>query len=329
MHSYARLATGKLAAAGIAALLVSPAPGVLAQSYPDRPIRLVTPYGAGGSYDGLARLLAQKLGEQVGQQVVVDNRPGASGRIGMGIAIKAPADGYNILILGNTQTIVPSVYKKAPYDLAKDIQPITMIAFITNVLVIHPSLPARTVQEFVALAKAKSGALKFGSGGTGGITHLAGELFNSLAGTDITHVPYKAGALAMNAVLGNEVQMNILNMLNSAPHVRSGKLRGLGVTGLKRSAFLPELPTLNDSGVKGYEVVEFYAMAAPAGLPGPLLARLHAEITKAVAAADLQERFKVQSAEPVIMTPEETRKFILAEQDKYGKIVRTVGITAE
>lgn len=302
---------------------------VSAQTFPDRPLRLIAPYGAGGSYDGIARLLALKLGEQFGQQVVVDNRPGAAGRIGMGIAIKTPADGYNLLILGNTQTIVPSVYKSAPYDLAKDIQPITMIAFITNVLLVHPSVPAKTVQEFAALAPAKPNSMWFSSGGTGGITHLAGELFASLAGAQMPHVLYKSGALAMNALLGNEVHMNVLNMLNAVPHVRSGKLRGLGVTGLKRSAFLPELPTLNESGLKGYEVVEFYAMAAPAGLSKALLARLHAEMTKAVASADLQEKFKVQSAEAVTMSPDETRAFILAEQDKYGKVVRSVGITAE
>jgi tripartite-type tricarboxylate transporter receptor subunit TctC len=320
-----RVAAGALAVA----LATVMAQGALAQNFPDRPLRLIAPYGAGGSYDGIARLLALKLGEQVGQQVVVDNRPGASGRIGMGIAIKTPADGYNILILGNSQTIVPSVYKSAPYDLGKDIQPITMVAFITNVLLVHPSVPAKTAQEFVALAKAKPNTMRFSSGGTGGITHLAGELFAAMAGVQMSHVPYKSGALAMNAVLGNEVQMNVLNMLNAAPHVRSGKLRGLGVTGLKRSAFLPDLPTLNEAGLKGYEVVEFYAMAAPAGIAKPLLARLHSEMVKAVASADLQEKFRVQSAEPVTMSPEETRAFILAEQDKYGKIVRAVGITAE
>ena len=314
---------------GVLALLLGFSTAAAAQGFPERPLRLLAPYGAGGSYDGIARLLAQKLSEQFGQQVVVDNRVGASGRIGMAIAIKMPPDGYNVLILGNTQTIVPSVYKAAPYDLAKDIQPITMIAFITNVLVIHPSIPAKTVQEFVALAKAKPGTIKFGSGGTGGITHLAGELFGSLSQTQVVHVPYKFGAAAMNALLGNEVQFNILNMLNAAPHVRSGKLRGLAVTGLKRSEFLPELPTLNDSGVKGYEIVEFYAMAAPAGLPKPMLARLHAEMLKAVDAPDFQASLKKVSAEPVTMSPAETHRFILKEQAKYAAIVKTVGITPD
>lgn len=320
---------GGMRAAAILAIVVCAAAHGAEQTFPERPLRLLAPYGAGGSYDGLARLLAQKLSEQFGQQVVVDNRVGASGRIGMAIAIKMPADGYNVFILGNTQTIVPSVYKTSPYDLRKDIQPITMIAFITNVLVIHPSVPAKTTEEFVALAKAKPGTIRFGSGGTGGITHLAGELFGSLSQTQVVHVPYKFGAAAMNALLGNEVQFNILNMLNAAPHVRSGKLRGLAVTGLKRSEFLPELPTLNDSGVKGYEIVEFYAMAAPVGLSKPLLTRLHTEMVKAVGAPDFQASLKKVSAEPVTMSPQETHRFILAEQAKYAAIVKSVGITPD
>ena len=328
MFATARFICRPLAAGVLAVALCASAHGA-EQTFPERPLRLLAPYGAGGSYDGLARLLAQKLSEQLGQQVVVDNRVGASGRIGMAIAIKMPPDGYNFFILGNTQTIVPSVYKAAPYDLAKDIQPITMIAFITNVLVIHPSIPAKTTEEFVALAKAKPGTIRFGSGGTGGITHLAGELFGSLSQTQVVHVPYKFGAAAMNALLGNEVQFNILNMLNAAPHVRSGKLRGLAVTGLKRSEFLPELPTLNDSGVKGYEIVEFYAMAAPAGLAKPMLTRLHAEMVKAVGAQDFQASLKKVSAEPVTMTPQETHRFIRAEQAKYAAIVKSVGISAD
>ena len=324
MHRFSSFRSAALCAAALCVSMHG-----LAQSFPERPLRLLAPYGAGGSYDGLARLLAHKLAEQLGQQVVVDNRVGASGRIGMAIAIKMAPDGYNVFILGNTQTIVPSVYKSAPYDLAKDIQPITMIAFITNVLVIHPSVPAKTVQEFVALAKARPGTVKFGSGGTGGITHLAGELFGSLSQTQVVHVPYKFGAAAMNALLGNEVQFNILNMLNAAPHVRSGKLRGLAVTGMKRSEFLPELPTLHDAGVKGYEIVEFYAMAAPVGLPKPLLSRLHAEMVKAVGTSDLQASLKKVSAEPVTMTPEETHRFILNEQAKYAAIVKSVGITPD
>jgi len=301
----------------------------LAQSFPSRPLRLLTPYGAGGSYDGLSRVMAEKLSEQLAQQVIVDNRPGAAGRIGMAIAVKLAPDGYNLFMIGNTQTIVPSVYGKAPYDLKSDFDGLSMVATITNVLVVNPKVPAKTVQELVTFAKAKPGAMRFGSGGTGGITHLAGELFKSLTGTDIIHVPYKFGAQAMTAVVGGEIEINILNMLNAGPHVVSGRLRGLGVTGLKRSRFLPDLPTLNESGVKGYEIVEFYAFVVPTKTPRALVKRLHDEIAKAVNSSDIKERFNALSSEALILSPEETKGFILREQDKYAKIVKDVGIKAD
>jgi tripartite-type tricarboxylate transporter receptor subunit TctC len=228
---------GRWLLAASASLVIATAS--FAQDFPNRPLRLLTPYGAGGSYDGLSRVMAEKLSEQLGQQVIVDNRPGAAGRIGMAIAVKLPPDGYNFLMIGNTQTIAPSVYGKVPYDLERDFDGLSMVATITNVLVVNPKVPAKSAREFISLARAKPGAMRFGSGGTGGITHLAGELFKSMTGTDIVHVPYKSGALAMNAVLGGEVEMNVLNMLNAGPHVRAGRLRGLGVSGLKRSSFLP------------------------------------------------------------------------------------------
>ena len=312
-----------------AALLICIAATAGAQEFPSRPVRLLTPYGAGGSYDGLSRVMADKLSRQLGQQVIVDNRPGAAGRIGMALGTRLAPDGYNILMIGNTQTIAPSVHGKVPYDLDKDFDGLGMVAIITNVLVIHPGVPAKSVQEFVSVLKAKPGALRFGSGGTGGITHLAGELFKSMTGTNMIHVPYKAGALAMNAVVGGEVEMNILNMLNSAPHVRSGRLRGLGVTGAKRSHFLPELATLDESGVKGYEVVEFYAFVVPAKTPRALVKRLHSEIGAAVGSSELKERFTNLSSEPLLLSPEETKAYILREQAKYAKIVKEVGIVAD
>lgn len=315
---------------GATALLFFAAVGVCsAQDYPNRPLRLLTPYGAGGSYDGLSRVMAEKLTEQFGQQVIVDNRPGAAGRIGMAIGVKLAPDGYNLLMIGNTQTIAPSVYGKAPYDLERDFDGLSMVATITNVLVINPKVPAKTVREFVSLAKSKSGTIRFGSGGTGGITHLAGELFKSMTGTNLIHVPYKFGAQAMTAAVGGEIEMNILNMLNAAPHVRSGRLRGLGVSGLKRSSFLPELPTLDESGIKGYEIVEFYSMVVPAKTPAALVKRLHAEVVKAVNSNELKDRFKNLSSEPVTASPAETKAHILREQAKYAKIVKDVGIKAE
>lgn len=302
---------------------------VVAQDFPSRPMRLLTPYGAGGSYDGLSRVMATKLSEQFGQQMVVDNRPGAAGRIGMTAAIAMPPDGHNLMMIGNSQAVVPSIYQKVPYDLARDIAPIAMLGTVTNVVVVHPSVPARTVKELVALSKAKSGAIRFGSGGTGGITHLAGELLKSMSGAALEHVPYKSAAQATIANVGGEIEMNVLNMLNAAPHVRANRLRGLAVTSLQRSPFLPELPTLNESGLKGYDIVEFYVLAAPAGTPAPLILRLHSEITKAVAAKDVREKFANLSAEPAIMAPEATRAFVLEEQKKYAKIVKDIGIKPE
>lgn len=303
--------------------------GFAADAYPSRPLRIVAPYGAGGSYDVIARIMAQKLGEQLGQQVVVDNRPGATGRIGMEIGVKSTPDGYTLIVVGSSQTIAPSVHVSVPYDLKDSIAPIMLFANISNTLVVHPSVPAQTVGEFVALAKAKPGTIRYGSGGTGGITHLMGELFANLTGTSLVHVPYKAGALAMNAQLGNEVQMNFLNMLNAIPHIQSGRLKGLAVTGLTRSQFLPALPTLDESGAKGYEAQEFHSLAFPGGTPSAIVMRMHGELSKALESEEIKKKLSQQTAEPVATTPEQTRKFLLAEQAKYAKIVKAVGLKPE
>jgi tripartite-type tricarboxylate transporter receptor subunit TctC len=302
---------------------------ITAQSFPTRPVRLIAPYGAGGSYDLIARILAQKLSEQLGQQVIVDNRAGAAGRIGMDLAVKAAPDGYTLVTVGNSQVIVPIVYGKAPYDLARDITPITTLATITNTLIVNPGIPARSVSELVALSKSKTNTVRFGSGGTGGITHLMGEYFKSMSGADITHVPYKAGVLSVNATLGGEIEMIFLNAFQAAPLVQSGKLRGLAVTSLQRSRFLPSLPTLDESGLKGYEVLEFHSLAAPRGLPADILKALHAEISKAVSSREVMDKLTQQAAEPSVRSPEQLRQFIQAEHDKYEKIVKTVGIKPE
>ncbi|MGZ5116450.1 MAG: Bug family tripartite tricarboxylate transporter substrate binding protein [Burkholderiales bacterium] len=301
----------------------------MAQAYPNRPVRLIAPYGAGGSYDLIARIVAQKLGEQMGQQVIVDNRPGAAGRIGMETAVKAAPDGYTLVTIGNSQVIVPIVYGKAPYDLARDITPITTTATITNTLIVNPSLPARSVAELVALSKSKPQTIRFGSGGTGGITHLMGEYFKSMSGADVTHVPYKAGIMSVNATLGGEIEMIFLNAFQAAPLIQSGKLRGLAVTSLQRSRFLPSLPTLDESGLKGYEVLEFHSIAAPRGLQADVLKRLHSEIAQAVSSRDVTEKLTQQAAEGSVRSPEQLRQFIKTEHDKYEQIVKTVGIKPE
>jgi tripartite-type tricarboxylate transporter receptor subunit TctC len=316
-------------ALAIAALCLYVSASARADDYPNRPLRLLAPYGAGGSYDALSRVMAAKLGEQLGQQVIVDNRPGAAGRIGMALAVKMAPDGYNLVMIGNSQAVVPSVYASVPYDLARDITYLAMVGTITNVLVVHPSVNARSPQELVALSKAKPGTIRFGSGGTGGITHLCGELFKSMSGAAITHVPYKSAAQTTNANVGGEIEMNILNMVNAAPLVRAGRLRGLAVTSLKRSPFLPDLPTLDESGLKGYEIIEFYVLAVPAGAAKPLVSRLHKEIVKAVNAADVKEKYANLSADPVTTTPEQTRAYVLTEEKKYARIVKDVGIKPE
>ena len=300
-----------------------------AQTFPTKPVRVVVPFPAGGGVDATARIVGQKLAEQMGQQVIVDNRPGAAGRIGMETAVKAAPDGYTLVTIGNSQVIVPLVYGKAPYDLARDIAPITTVATVTNTLLVHPSLPVKMVADLVAHTKAKPNSTRFGSGGTGGITHLMGEYFKSMSGADVTHVPYKAGIVAVNSILGGEIEMIFLNAFQAAPLVQSGRLRGLAVTSLQRSRFFPSLPTLDESGLKGYEVLEFHSLAGPAGLPADILKRLHTEIATAVNSRDVTDKLLAQAAEPSIRSPEQLRALVRTEHEKYGRIVKSVGIKPE
>lgn len=300
-----------------------------AQSYPNRPIRFILPYSPGGSYDAVARLIGQALTERWGQQVIIENRPGAAGRIGMDIVIKATPDGYSLAMLGNNQTITPSVYRTVGYDLARDIDPVGMVATITNVLVLHPSVPAHSVAQLIALAKEKPGTINFGSGGTGGITHLAGELFKSMTGVNIVHVPFKGGAFAVIGTVGGQTQMMLLNTLNAVPHVRANRLRGLAVTSLKRSGYIPELPTLDESGLKGYEIVEWYAVAVPTGTPKQIIGKLSGEIAGIMSSSDMKGKLARQNADPAPGKPEELRAFLKADLAKYARIVRDAGIKPE
>jgi len=323
MFSITRVALGAMVACSFLAAEVG------AQSYPNRPIRFILPYSPGGSYDAVARLIGLALTARWGQQVVVDNRPGAAGRIGMDIVIKSTPDGYSLAMLGNNQTITPNVYRKVGYDLTRDIDPVGMVATITNVLVLHPSVPAHTVAQLIALAKEKPGTINFGSGGTGGITHLAGELFKSMTGVDIVHVPFKGGAFAVIGIVGGQTQMMLLNMLNAVPHINANRLRGLGVTGLKRSGYLPALPTLDESGLKGYEIVEWYAVAVPAGTPKQIVGRLSSEITAIMNSPGTKEKLARQNADSAPGKPEELRAFLKADLAKYARIVRDAGIKPE
>ena len=300
-----------------------------ADPWPNRPLRVIVPYGVGGSYDAIARVVSSRLAEQISQPVIVDNRPGAAGRIAMELAVKSPSDGYVLVVIGNSQTIVPSVHVKVPYDLARDLAYVSMVATVANALLINPSVPVQTIGEFVALSRAKPGTLRFGSGGTGSSGHLACELIRSMTGADLTHIPYKGAALAVTALLSNEVQMYVSNLVNAAPQVQSGKLRALAVTGLQRSPMLPGVPTLDETVAKGYDIVEFHGMAMPRGTPAGIIARLNREIDKALGSAELRARFATQGAEPAPSAPQSFERFVLAEQANYAKIVRSVGLKPE
>jgi tripartite-type tricarboxylate transporter receptor subunit TctC len=299
------------------------------EHWPAHPLRVIVPYGVGGSYDAIARVMANQLSDQLGQQLIVDNRAGAAGRIGMDLAVKAPPTGYTLVVIGNSQAIVPSVHVNVPYNLERDFAYVSMVASVPNALLLQPAVPAQTIAEFVALAKAKPGTLRWGSGGTGSSGHLACELFRSMTGADIVHVPYKGAALAITALLANEVQAYVSNLVNAVPQVQAGKLRALAVTGLNRAAALPNVPTLNETVAKGYDMVEFHGIAAPKGTPPAIVTRLNREIAKALASADTRTRFAQQGADPAPSTPQAFERFVLAEQAKYAGIVRSIGMKPE
>lgn len=299
------------------------------QSYPTRTVRFVLPYSPGGSYDAVARVLAQALSERLGQPVIVENRPGAATRIGTEVLVKSAPDGHSIGMFGNSLTIAPNVYRQVPYDIARDLATIGMVATIDQMLVVHPSLPVKSASDLIALARSKPGQLHYGSGGTGGMTHLSAELFNSMARVNVVHIPYKGSAPAMIELVTGQVQMMLLNLLNAIPQVNSGKLRGLAVTGMKRSRFVPALPTLNESGLKGYEIVEWYGMAAPARTPPDIINRLHGEIVKIGSTENFRNRLAQQSAEVSLSKPAELAAFIKADFALNAKIVREAGMKPE
>ena len=300
----------------------------IAQSYPVRPVRLVVPFAPGGPSDIIGRLMAQKLGEGLGQQFVVDNRGSAGGIVGFEIAAKAVPDGYTLLLGGGSGlTQNPSLYLKLPYDGIRDFQPITQLTAGPNLLCVHPSVPAKSVQDLIALAKSKPGQINFASAGTG--NRLSSELFRIHAGIDIVNVPYKGTGQAVTDLVGGQVQMMMINMIAALPQVKSGKLRGLAVTTLKRSSVLPEIPTIAESGLPGFEVNSWHAFFAPARTPATIIARLNAEAVRVLQLPDVKERFVSQGLEPVGSTPQELAAYIRSETDKYAKLIRQVGIKPE
>jgi tripartite-type tricarboxylate transporter receptor subunit TctC len=301
-----------------------------AQNYPAKPIRFVVPYPAGGPLDTVARLLGQKVSESVKQPVIVDNKPGAGGNIGADAVAKSPPDGYTILMGAvATHAINPTLYAAIPYDAVKDFIPVTQVASTPNVLVVNPSIPANNVREFIAYAKANPGKLNFGSGSTGSAGHLAGELFKTMAGVDMTHVPYKGAAPAMNDLIGGQIQLMFDNLASSLGQVRAGRVKALAVTTAKRTPLAPELPTIAESGLPGFDINTWFGIFVPAGTPREIVDRLHDQFAHALASPDVREKMLSLGAEPVGNRPEEFAAYIRAEADKYARVIRASGAKAD
>ena len=323
----------KLAALAAALALTAFASASRAQTaaaYPDKSVRLVVPFAAGGALDVVARIVGQKLTETWGRQIVIDNRLGAGGNIGAEFVAKAPADGYTLLMSSvTTQAINMSLLAKPPYDIVRDYAPVALVASAPLALVIHASLPAKSVKEFIALAKAHPGELNYFSSGTGTGTHLAAVIFDQLAGVRTTHVPYKGGAQGLGDLLSGQVQFAMSTIGLVEPHVQTGRLRLLGVGSVKRYTRLPDIPTIAESGVKGYEAEQWYGVVGPAGTPAAIVNKLAAEIKTIVANPDVRERFYSQGIEPVYATPEEFAVYIKASVAKYAKVIKTLGLKVE
>ena len=300
-----------------------------AQEFPSKPVRWIVPYAAGGTSDFLARFIGQKLTEGWGQNVNVDNRAGAAGNIGTELAAKSPPDGYTILLVASTFTMNPSVYGKLPFDVEKDFAPITMLLWQPFILAVHPSLPVSNVKQLVALAKARPGELNFSSGGSGTSGHIAAELFKSMAGVSLTHVPYRSMAPAVTALLAGEVHMMFNSPLPDITHVKSGKLKALGVTGRKRLAALPDVPTVDEAGVPGYVEGNWQGVLAPGATPRPIVARLHQDIARVLRLPELGGRFLKDGVEVIGNTPEEFAAIIRSDFRKYAELVRRAGIRAD
>jgi len=297
-----------------------------AQAYPTKPIRLVVPFPPGGSLDVVARAIGQKLTEAWGQPVVIDNRPGAGGNIGADLVAKSAPDGYTILEGAlSTHAVNVSLYSKMPYDPVRDFAPITLVAITPNVLVLNPSFPANSVPELIAYAKAHPGGLSFGSGSNGSAGHLAGELFKTAAGVDMVHIPYKGGAPALQALLAGDTQLMFDNLANSTPQLKAGKLKALAVTTAKRSALAPELPTLAETGLPGFDIYTWWGFMAPAGTPKEIIAKWNGEVTRILATPEMKAFFAQQGAEPAPTTPEQFAALIRSEIPKYAKIVKDSG----
>jgi tripartite-type tricarboxylate transporter receptor subunit TctC len=315
--------------ASTAATAAVPAARKTDSTYPARPIRMIVAQTPGGNADIIARAVALKMGEAFGQQVVVDNRAGASGIIATEIAARATPDGHTLLVTPSSFGVNPSLHRKLPYDPLKDLAPITLIAAAPNVLVVHPSLPVKTVKDLIDVAKAKPGQLNFGSSGNAGSPHLAGELFKLRTGVDIVHVPYKGAPAALTGLIAGQIHLNFASMPSAIGHVRAGKLRAVAVTSAKRSVAMPELPTVMEAGVRDFETSAWQGLFAPAGVPASVVMRVNQEVARALHAEELKKRLMFEGAEPVANTPAEFRAFIAREIPKWAEVVKAAGIRVD
>ena len=304
--------------------------GAAAHDYPSKSIRLIVPAAPGGGADFLARIVGLKLSEAIGQPVVIDNRAGASGTIAADMTAKSAGDGYTVLMGQSTSIVIaPQIYQKLNYDTLRDLKPVTMVAVVPNVLVVHPSVQASSVKELIAFAKAKPGALNFGSSGNGAPTHLAGEMFKTATGTSLVHVPYKGAGPATNALIANEVQVMFAPIVAVLQHVKSGRLRALAVTSVSRSAAAPELPTLAESGLAGYDISSWFGLFVPSGTPDVVVEKLQRETARLLKTQDVIDRFSKEGAEPVGSTAENFNNYVRQEYVKYTKVIKDNGIKAD
>lgn len=299
-------------------------------SYPSKPIRMIVPSAPGSGPDIMARAIGQKLTEVLGQAIVIDDKPGAGGIIGSEAAAKAPPDGYT-LIMSNAgaHTVNPGLYAKLPYDPVKDFAPVTLVALAPNILIVHPTLPVRNVKDLIALAKAKPGELTLGSGGNGSTAHLSGEMFKTMAGINIVHIPFKGSPAAVIGVIAGQIALAIPNIPPALPHVRSGKLKALAVTTAKRAAGVPDLPTVAEAGLPGYEATAWFGVLAPAATPPQIIARLNAAIVKIAHAREMQERLTAEGADAVGNTPEQFAQIIKSDIAKWAKVIKASGARAD
>ncbi len=319
----------KTLAAALAALGLALSATAHAQGYPAKPVKLVVPYPPGGPTDIVARVVGQKLSEQTGQQFIVENRAGAGGNIGAEAVARSPTDGYTLLIATTAHAINMSLFKKMSYNTLKDFAPVSLLTRGPLVIVANPSLPAQNVRELIALAKAKPGAINFASSGNGQSTHLSGELFNTMAGVKMTHIPYKGSSPALTDVMGGQASLMFDTMLSAMPFVKSGRLKALAVTSATRSPAAPDLPTVAESGVPGYETIAWNGVLAPVGTPKDVIAKLSTELKRAMEAPEVKEKFAAQGFAAAWSTPEAFGTFLQAEVDKWSLVVKASGATID